>query len=319
MVSRRLVFSKWSSVQNRPDFLPSTVATELAEAIAADPESTVLKTDEVTTGITVIEAGSETEPTIIQLLALRGPTQRPSQYTPGEKLGPLPLLDDQYPADVTHVAIWPDGIVGQDLHSNAPRLGRLSFYLRKKLNQHVAFEQLFRPDMRERLEEIKGHLRTVQISLTRPEYIDTRGGAFATLIPQVFGEAAPSIAVTIGMGRYGPRNRYLNDATEEAVFQVVEDMHDLVDRLIISGRNERTGRIEEINLLNERMQVHTDLPPSPDVDTLPDERAVIDELKSAYRNFQVSGMFVRAVQAQAMRPRLRLSDPSGRVYPCSHG
>ncbi|MEU9874337.1 hypothetical protein AB0C87_41505 [Actinomadura sp. NPDC048021] len=303
MVSRRLVYSAWSSIPNRATFLPSTVAAQLANAIRANPESTILTNEEVATAVTVLERGSETEPSVFQLLALRGPQQRPSQYTPGEKLGPLPLLDDQYPADVTHVAVWPDGIVGQDVHGNSPRLGRLSFYFRKKFNRHIAFEQLFRPDMQDRLGEIRGRLRTVRISLTRPEYVNTDGGAFATLIPQVFGESAPSISVAIGMGRYGPRDRYLNDATEEAVFRVVEDMHDVVDRLIISGRNERTGLVEEINLLNERIQSRVDLPSSPDVDTLPDEQAVIDALKTAHREFHADGIFSRAVQAQAMRSR----------------
>jgi len=41
---------------------------------------------------------------------------------------------DWYPSDVSHVMIWPDGIAAQDLHANAPRVGRLSFYLRHQVH-----------------------------------------------------------------------------------------------------------------------------------------------------------------------------------------
>jgi hypothetical protein len=62
----------------------------------------------------IVAAGSETAPAKIQLLALRNADNRPSQWQPGGQLGPLPLQDDQYPADATHVMIWPDGIAAQD-------------------------------------------------------------------------------------------------------------------------------------------------------------------------------------------------------------
>ena len=60
------------------------------------------------------------------------------------------MPEDWYPADVTHVMIWPDGIAAQDLHANAPRLGRLSFYLRQQVQAYVSFEPLYQP----------GHVRT---------------------------------------------------------------------------------------------------------------------------------------------------------------
>jgi hypothetical protein len=190
---------------------------------------------------------------------------------PGKPLGPLPLLDGQYPADVTHVMIWPDGIAAQDLHPNAPRLGRLSYYLRRQVNAYVSFVPLYQPDMLERFRRLRGHLRGVEISMTRPEYLDNDRGAFGTLIPAVFGSHAPSIGVRVGMGRRGPRDRFLDGATEEAVFEIAETAHDQVDRLIVFGRDPETGATTRVNLLSQRLEASADIAARTDVPALPDE------------------------------------------------
>ncbi|HUY47168.1 MAG TPA: hypothetical protein VMV92_15785 [Streptosporangiaceae bacterium] len=229
MVVRQLVFSRWCSLNAKPPFAYDQAFGELGAKIAGDPDFAIVENDDVTTAVTVVAAGSPTEPAKLQLLALRSADHRPSQWKPGERLGPLPLQDDQYPADVTHVMIWPDGIAAQDLHANAPRLGRLAFYLRHQVSAYVSFEPLYQPDMLERLEQLRGQLRLVEISLTRPEYLDPGRGAFGTLIPTVFGSRAPSVSVHIGMGRRGPRDRFLDGATEEAVFQIAENANDQVD------------------------------------------------------------------------------------------
>jgi len=303
MVVRQLVFSRWMSVNAKPAFVYDQALTELGNKIEGDPSFAVVENDEVTTAVTIMSPGSSTEPAKLQLLALRTTDNRPSQWRPGERLGPLPLQDDQYPADVTHVMIWPEGIAAQDLHVNAPRLGRLSFYLRHQVSAYVSFEPLYQPDMLERLQQLRGQLRLVEISMTRPEYIGNDRGAFGTLLPSVFGSRAPSVSVHIGMGRRGPRDRFLDDATEEAVFQIAESAHDQVDRLVIAGRNRTTGRSERVNLLSERLQEKVEIPSRPDVPALPDENDVFRGLQKAYVSFRSQGLFDRAVQAQAMRQR----------------
>ena len=219
------------SLNAKPPFVYDQALSELGDKIAGDPNFAIMENDEVTTAVTVVAPGSATKPGKVQLLALRNTDNRPSQWRPGERPGPLPLQDDQYPADVTHVMVWPDGIAAQDLHANAPRLGRLSFYLRHQVNAHVSFEPLYQPDMLTRLQQLRGQLRLVEISMTQPEYLGDDRGAFGTLLPSVFGSRAPSVSVHIGMGRRGPRDRFLDDATEEAIFQIAENAHDQVDRL----------------------------------------------------------------------------------------
>jgi hypothetical protein len=303
MVARQLVFYKWDSLDGKPPFVYDQALTELGNKIDGDPEFAIFENEEVTTAVRVVTPGSHTDPAKIQLLALRNADHRPSQWKPGQLLGPLPLQDDQYPADVTHVMIWPDGIAAQDMHANAPRLGRLSFYLRHQVSAYVCFEPLYQPDMLERLQQLRGQLRLVEISMTRPEYVGSDRGAFETLLPAVFGPRAPSVSVHIGMGRRGPRDRFLDGATEEAIFQIAESSHDQIDRLVIGGRNRVTGKSDRVNLLSERLQKKTEIPARPDVPALPDETEVFQQLTRAHRSFQSQGLFERAVQAQAMRPR----------------
>ncbi len=140
-----------------------------------------------------------------------------------------------------------------------------------------------------------------QISMTRPEYLGEDRGAFGTLLPSVFGSRAPSVSVHIGMGRRGPRDRFLDGATEEAIFRIAEDAHDQVDRLVVAGRNQATGRVDRVNLLNERLQVATDIPARSDIPALPVEGAVFHQLQAAYQSFRSQGLFDRAVRAQAMQ------------------
>jgi hypothetical protein len=45
------------------------------------------------------------------------------------------------------------------------------------------------------------------------------------------------------MGRRGPRDRFLDDAMEEAVFEIAEDVHET----------------ERVNLLSERFQEQVDI------------------------------------------------------------
>jgi hypothetical protein len=68
------------------------------------------------------------------------------------------MPSDWYPSDVTHIMIWPDGIAARDPDTNAPRLGRLSFYLRQQVQAHASFEPLHQPDMFGRLQQLRGPL-----------------------------------------------------------------------------------------------------------------------------------------------------------------
>src|ERR1700722_6139999 len=303
MVVRQLVFYKWSSVNAKPAFEYHQALAELSDKIVGDPQFAVVQNDEATTAVEVVSPGTAVLPAKLQLLALRDEDNRPSQWKPGEPLSALVLPADYYPSDVSHVTLWPDGIAAQDLHANAPRLGRLSFYLRQQVHAYVTFEALYHPDMLVRLQQLRGHVRGVEISLTRTEYVEPSQGAFSTLVPAIWGPRAPSLSVHIGMGRRGPRNRFIDEAAEEDIFRIAEDAHDTVDRLVVIGKNPTTNKTERVNLLSERLQEKIEIPTRADAPGLPVAELVFRQLEAAYRSFRQQGLFERAVQAQATRPR----------------
>jgi hypothetical protein len=303
MVSRQFVFYRWSSIDGKPPFEHYHALAELRDKIDGDPNFAIMHNNDVATAVTVASPGSEHLPGKLLLLALRSEDNRPSQWKPGEELAALSMPEDWYPSDVAHVMIWPDGIAGQELHANAPRLGRLSFYLRQQVNAYVTFEPLYQPDMFARLQQLRGQLRGLEISMTRPEYSEGDRGAFGTLLPSVWGSRAPSVSVHVGMGRRGPRDRFLDDATEEAIFQIAEDAHDQVDRLVVFGKNPATNKTERVNLLSERLQVRADIASRPDAPALPMSDLAFEGLDATYRSFRGQGLFEQAIQAQATRPR----------------
>ena len=303
MVARQLVFYRWTSINAKPPFEYHHALTELNDKVTGDPNFAIMKHDEVTTAVTVVSPGTEHQPAKLLLLALRNEDNRPAQWKPGEELEALSMPSDWYPSDVTHVMIWSDGIATQDLHANAPRLGRLSFYLRQQVQAYVSFEPLYQPNMFTRLQQLRGRLRGVEISMTRPEYVESNRGAFGTLLPSVWGSRVPSVAVHVGMGRRGPRDRFLDEATEEAIFQIAEDAHDHVDRLVVSGRHPATNKTEKVNLLSERLQERVEIPARANAPALPMAELVFEGLSAAYRSFRDQGLFEKAIQAQATRPR----------------
>jgi hypothetical protein len=169
----------------------------------------------------------------------------------------------------------------------------LSFYLRQMVNAYLSFTPLYRPDMLDRLRRLRGQLCGIEVSLTHPEYLADDRGAFGTLLRAAFGQRAPSVGVRIGMGRRGPRDRFLDGATEESVFRIAEDAHDQVDRLIVFGRDPATGQTERVNLLSECVEVTLELAVRPDVPALPVAQDAFRELASAYRSFKLEGLFDR--------------------------
>ncbi|MGC5363059.1 hypothetical protein ACPXCE_15465 [Streptomyces sp. DT24] len=206
---------------------------------------------------------------------------------------------------MSHVSLWPDGVCAHDYAKDVPRISRLSTYLRRKLRVYVKFDSLFREDMAEKLRSMEGQMRSVEVAMTERRPDDNGGGVFGTLLPENFGQKAPSLRFTLGMGRYGPRNRYLDGETEEQVFALAEQADDQVTNMIIRGRSSVSGRVETINLLHERLQVEAEFRQSASVASMPDQGEVFYELDAAYKNFQRDGKFSSAVQGQKMRGKER--------------
>ena len=105
------------------------------------------------------------------------------------------------------------------------------------------------------------------------------------------------------MGRRGPRDRFLDDTMEEALFEIAEDAHDYVDRLVVFGKKPETNRTERVNLLSERLRQKVEIPARTDATGLPVAGTAYQEPETAYGTFRRQGLFEQAVQAQVNRPR----------------
>ncbi|MFC4087262.1 hypothetical protein, partial [Amycolatopsis samaneae] len=127
-----------------------------------------------------------------------------------------------------------------------------------------------------------------------------RSGAFGELIPAVFGSRAPSLNVQLGMGRYGPRDRFLDAGIEDAVFDIAEHAHEQVDRMVVGGINPTTGKAERVDLLNERVQIERNLPENPRVKSIPESDVAFLAIGEARVELDRSALIARSVQAQAV-------------------
>ncbi|GAB7074412.1 hypothetical protein [Streptomyces sp. JCM 18897] len=300
MLKRKLVFHRWGSVGGKPDFDPRDVAARLRSKIADNGDFAIFDSGDAVTAVEVVQVGSDVEPTNFRLFALRNADNRPFKWDSAGSVSPISLRAHEYPADVSHVSLWPDGTCAQDYGKEVPRLSRLSLFLRRKMNAHVRFDALYREDMLTKLKALQGHIRSVEVAMTK-RHPDQSGGVFGTLIPETFGHRAPSIRFTLGMGRYGPRDRYLDGETEEQIFALAEQADDFVSNMVIRGRNSATGRVETVNLLQERLQTETEFARSSTVPSMPNPDEVFRALDQIYQTFQRDGKIASAVQGQQMR------------------
>jgi hypothetical protein len=296
MLKRRIIVGGWSSVYGQSAFDIVDVAAALTSLTTAD-----VVDEDYLTAVGFHEAPTASRPLKIQFLSLREYADRPLQYTPGQSLTAVPLPVGYYTADAAHMLIWPDGFFAYDHHGNSPRPGRLSHYLRRKLQRYVTFETYYDPHVVNQLQDIRGQMRTVEFGMADPDRVNQDRGAFGSLVPAVWGERTPSISVKIGMGRHRARNTYLDGAIEEEVLRIAESADQLVDTLIIAGRSRSTGRMTRLNLLKETLGEDVEISPAVADSSLPDPDHAFTEIQRIFNNLRESGALDTAVHARAIR------------------
>ncbi|MEU1072435.1 MULTISPECIES: hypothetical protein [unclassified Streptomyces] len=301
MLKRKLVFYRWSSVAGRTVFDPPAVAQRLAQEIAADSSSQLVEKDGVITAVEVVEPGGGRDPAKFRVLALRGEEDRPFKWDPDGSIGPISLLANEYPADATHISIWPDGYCAHDMGRYSPRLSRLAFFLRQRLREYVQFDPLYDEEAFRRLKEMEGQFRSFELAMTKPEYATRGRGTFGNLWPAVVGEELPSVRVSLGMGRYGPKDRYIDQHIEEELLELAAQASDLLTGMVVRGRSKRTNRVEEVNLLTDRLSAEVELPQRADIPSAPRVESVFFELEQAYKDFKNRGVFETTSTAELMR------------------
>jgi hypothetical protein len=219
-VSRRITFSAWADANPKAPF---DVDAALSEVKPLEGEAVILEQSEALTAAVVLQSQSGMDPALIQLLALRDFENRPINWGPGSLPEPITIGEDEYTADITHVAIWPDKITAHDVYSNAPGLTRLSAYFRDKAQQRVIFRPLYDPDLADLLKDIEG-FRRVEYGIHTPSKVQQAKSSnfLGDLFPAAFGKKVPSIRVSLGMSRKSPRDAYIDDSVSDAVLTTIE-------------------------------------------------------------------------------------------------
>lgn len=143
-ITRTIRFVAWVDASARKPF----DRLEAADGIAAIPEDEiVLEENEALTAVELVQAGTDTKPTALAVLALRDFDDRPLGWGPGTLPEPIEIADDKYTADLAHAVIWADHVAAIEVHANAPGLGRLQRYLSTMVEQRIVFRSLYQPDL----------------------------------------------------------------------------------------------------------------------------------------------------------------------------
>jgi hypothetical protein len=283
VVKRRLIFTQWEDASERAPFNRLEAAQRLADL---PPDQTVLVHGTQTTAVEVDQVGSDTEPTMLQLLALREYDNRPVDWGPGQGASPISMLAERYPADITHVVLWGDNLAAYDSYPNAPGLSRLSSYLRDRADARVHFSALYDPTIIEQLDDLEG-VRAVTYGIHSHEKASAaaNAGLLSGFAPPRFNPATtPSLTVTLGMSRKGPRDEYLDPEVSEQMLQAAAHAEQLFDSLKVRGRSRSRGRSVTLDLLSQRVAVETELPRAPEGGNLAARPAVYAALRQARRD-----------------------------------
>lgn len=300
-LKRRIVFSAWADTSERHPFDRLAAADALNKL---GDDEVVLEHGEALTAVEVIQKGSPDKPTRLLLLALHDAASAPSAWGAGQGASLINLGDDEYSAFITHVSLWENKIAAHDAHANAPGLGRLASYLWQRAGQRVTFRSLYEQGLADQLEDLDG-VRAVDVAIHSPHKAQNASGLIGSVIAQLRPKA-PAIRVSLGMGRRGPRDAYLDPEIADAVHEVADKAEQLFDTLRIRGKS-KTVKTEagnpktvEINLLSHRLQVAVELQRDVANPAVPDRKALFKAVTSARKELQDSGALKAAEEARTL-------------------
>lgn len=174
-------------------------------------------------------------------------------------LSPLGIPPQSGIAEQMHVILFENSIVGVDFNFYGPRIARLADYFIRKAQKFcppiLFFEPLLRQDVVEQLDRLKDvRLFNLKITSSYSEIITQAnkdlGSAFAAAARA--GEAE-DLEIILRPTRYskGLLSNHLLLSARRLVKR--QDLHDGASRFIIKGFDEGTGRVEQLDLLNDKL------------------------------------------------------------------
>lgn len=204
-------------------------------------------------GVLVDRQGTASSASHLRFLRIR--PDAPFKLSAARELQPIEVAENESITEFTWAVLWPDKFLAAVSSRDAPGHKKLSSYFYGTSGEQVHIVSLFRPDVVQRLKELReGGLRSVQVKIQTSHIqqieADERTRGFWQFWRAGRGTDAATIGVELTVGRSGP-DATLNHGLGLSVEALAEHV-DLLESMHVSGLD-RDGERETINMKHERV------------------------------------------------------------------
>lgn len=201
----------------------------------------------------------------------------------GGTLTDLPILQEQGLAELIHIVVFDNNIVGVDFNSHGPRLNRLSEYFLAKSGSptlDVKFKHLLDPDVINRLDAVR-EIRLFHLEYS-PKYADILVKAAPsmrdTLVASRIAGIAKKVAVILKFEKGTGESGLLGFAKTLLKNKSLEG----VSTLKLRGVMDDTGAVELIDVLHDRLVAEVDIKLRSETGRALDEKSAYSSIEAAY-------------------------------------
>lgn len=248
MAERKVVFYECQSIEGKTEFDCKTAVSEIN-----DLEDDEWRVADGASDFAVLVDRKRSTPYKFRLLRIR--SDAPFLLNAARELTPAQIERNQRFTEFTWAIVWDDGIMAAVSSRDAPSHKRISYYFERTSGQLTHVVNLFRPDLPERLREMRERgLRSVQFKITTSELeklqADERVRGWGQLLRAGRETEAASIGIELGVGRSG-RDAELSDDLGIGTEQLAEQI-DHLESMHVRGIGS-DGKVERINIKQERL------------------------------------------------------------------
>ena len=301
-LERKLVVYEWRCPDDPPSFDRLTAANALARL--PDDGTRKCPRGAFAADVLLADEGTLTTPTQVVVLRLRDYDNRPYMRRPGGVPSPVVIARDADIVDASHGLIWGDNIAAFALGGYGPPPSYLGDFLFERIGQSVVFDPLFDRTLIQRLQQLRG-IRALEVRIRNSHAIqgvqDAQLGPFSGLFRHFQGQS-DEVVLTQQLrlpsrGR-GARRAILTSVRPEDVLAMASEADRLYDTFLVTGINAE-GRIEHIDLVNERLHTSVRLPRSRRGGHYTDDTATFAALTQARAELEADGRLQQAATSRA--------------------
>lgn len=250
-MERNIVFYECQDIEKLPEF-DRLAAVEGINDL--DDDDWRVPDGDSDLAVIVDKPGTATQATHLRFLRIR--PDAPFKLDAARQLEPVEIDADESITEFTWVVIWPDNFMAAVSSRDAPGHKKLGYYFNIASQQATHIVNLFRPDVVERLREIRENgLRNVQVKVRTSQIEQIEQDANVRGFKQLWnagrGTDAATIGIELSVGRSG-EDAVLSDAIGEEAQELAE-LGDLLESMHVKGYD-RGGEIRTINMKQERIK-----------------------------------------------------------------